>query len=334
MEFTAPHPNHEKNMTSLLHSGRKAKRESQQISTIGEYNNSGIKPIDRISRKTNDIYMLKLSKARKEEKEIRVKYPGSMNCDVMMSDVIVTGTNNDVTRGDVNKAIARKRYILTKHSLAQLKRFRNNSLSITSHIFTKMALIIAITITILGGMLNVTWPEGKSVIATSSRSSRSSEPAKHRTHILTEPTFARDVFGGKTFHAYIFPSTDFWASCLYYLNIYIVNLESDHNFTIFCELIYSYIYNVYRSWAACNWATYPEVISVNICTLVYFSSNLIILLIKSHDKYQSLILIGLARAEKANSRNRSVLVHYRSYWKELRPLVTPWAFCIKEGIEP
>ena len=100
-EFTAPHPNHEKNMTSLLHSGKKARRESQQISTIGEYNNSGIKPIDRISRKTNDIYTLKLSKARKEEKEIKFKCPGSTNYDIMMSDVIVTGANGDVTMRDV-----------------------------------------------------------------------------------------------------------------------------------------------------------------------------------------------------------------------------------------
>ena len=148
-EFTAPHPNHKKNMTSLLHSGRKAKRESQQISTIGEYNNSGIKPIDRISRKTNDIYTLKLSKARKEEKEIKFKCPRSTNYDVMMRDVIVTGANGDVTM--------------------------------------------------------------------------------------------RDVLAGKHSHAYIFPSAGFWASCLYYFNIYIVNLESDHNFTIFCELIYLYI---------------------------------------------------------------------------------------------
>ena len=212
LEFTAPHPNHEKNITSLLHSGRKAERESQQVSTIGEYNNSGIKPIDRISHKTNNIYTLKLAKARKEEKEIRFKCPGSMSYDVMMNDVIVTGTNNDVTRGHVNKLIARKRYTLMKHSLAQLKRFRNNLLSITSQIFTKMVLIIAITITILGGMLNVTWPEGKSVIGTSSCSSCFSELAKHRTHIFAEPTFARDVFGWKTFYAYIFPSADFWAS--------------------------------------------------------------------------------------------------------------------------
>ena len=159
-KFTAPHPNHEKTITSLLHSRRKAERESQRVSTIGEYNKSGIKPIDRISRKTNDTYTLKLSKARKEEKEIKFKCPGSTNYDVMMSDVIVTGANGDVTM--------------------------------------------------------------------------------------------RDVLAGKRAHAYIFPSADFWASCLYYFNIYILNFESDHSFTIFYKLIYLYIYNVYRSWASCN----------------------------------------------------------------------------------
>ena len=143
-----------------------------------------------------------------------------MNYDVMISDVIVTGTDNDVTGGDVNKPIARKCYTLTKHTKAQLKRFRNNSLSITSQIFTKMVLIIAITITILGGMLNVTWPERKSVIGTSSCSSRSSEFAKsctrNRCHGYAEPEFARDILSGKRSHPYIFPSADFWASCLYY----------------------------------------------------------------------------------------------------------------------
>ena len=69
-------------------------------------------------------------------------------------------------------------------------------------------------------------------------------------------------------------------------------------------------------------------------TLVYFSSKVILLMIKSHDKYQSIILIGLAHAEKAYSRIRSVSVHNRSYWREWRPLVTPWAWCRKEGVEP
>ena len=212
---------------------------------FGKYNNSGIRPIERISYKTNDIYTLKLVKGRKEEKEIRFKNPGTMNYDVMISDVIVTGTDNDVTGGDVNKPIAGKRYTLTKHTKAQLKRFRNNLLSITSQIFTKMVLIIAITITILGGMLNIIGPERKSVIGTSSCSSRSSEFAKsrarNRCHGYAESEFARDILAGKRSHAYIFPSADFWASCLYYFNIYIVNLESDHSFMIFCELIYLYI---------------------------------------------------------------------------------------------
>ena len=229
-------------MTSLLSSRSKSEGGSQQFSVMREYSNSGIKPVDHISRKTNNIYTLKLSTARKDKKEIKFKYPGSMNCDVMMSDVIVTGTNGDVTIRNVNKPIARKRYAPMKHSLAHLKRFCKSSLSMHSQTFTKMALIVAITITILGGMLNVTWPERKSVIGTSSCSSRSSELAKSRTHIrchgYAEPEFARDVLAGKRFHAYIFPSADFWASRLYYLNTYIVNLESDHNFMIFYEHIY------------------------------------------------------------------------------------------------
>ena len=69
-------------------------------------------------------------------------------------------------------------------------------------------------------------------------------------------------------------------------------------------------------------------------TLVCFSSKASLLMIKNHDKYQSIVLIGLAHVEKAYSKIRSISVHNRSHWRELRPLVTPWAWCIKEGIEP
>ena len=129
---------------------------------------------------------------------------------------------------------------------------------------------------------------------------------------------------------YIFPFADFWAFRVYYLDTYTVNLELNDNFKVFYDLVYLYIFTFYRSWPSCNWATYPSVI---LCTLVYFSSKVIVLIIKSHDKYQSLILIGLARAEKASSGIQSILFHYRSYWREWRPLVSPWACCIKEGIE-
>ena len=113
-----------------------------------------------------------------------------------------------------------------------------------------------------------------------------------------------------------------------------MSLELDDNFKVFFDLVYLYIFAFYRSWASCNSATYPEDISDRINTLFYFSSKVIVLMIKSHDKYQSRILIGLAHAEKASFGNRSIFVHYRSYWIEWRPLVTPWADCIKEGVEP
>ena len=126
----------------------------------------------------------------------------------------------------------------------------------------------------------------------------------------------RKFLAGKRLVTYIFPSADFWASRGYYFDAYTVFLELDDNFKVFFDLVYLYIYLFYRSWSFCNSATYPADIFVNISTLVYFSSKVIVLIIKSHDKYQSIILIGLTHAEMASSRYRSVLVHYRSYWRE------------------
>ena len=77
--------------------------------------------------------------------------------------------------------------------------------------------------------------------------------------------------------------------------------------------IYIYLLFTVRSHPV-NWATYSSDIFY---TLVYFSLNWIDSVIRSHDRYQRLILIGLARAEKASSGNRSILVNYRSYWREL-----------------
>ena len=94
---------------------------------------------------------------------------------------------------------------------------------------------------------------------------------------------------------------------------------------------YIYIYTFYRSWSSCTWAIYPRAI---LYTLAYFSLNSVILVIRIHDKYQSLILIGLALTEKASSRIQYILFHFRSYWRGWRPLVNPLAGRIKEGIEP
>ena len=85
---------------------------------------------------------------------------------------------------------------------------------------------------------------------------------------------------------------------------------------------------------SCKWASFPLAFAVKSYTLVYFSSKASLLMGKSHKENQSIDLIGLAIVEKAYVENRLFLNHNRSYWRELRPLVTPWTWPIKEGNEP
>ena len=118
------------------------------------------------------IRTLKPLETRKEKEELKFKRPGSTNCrnhsDVIVSGVIVTESNGDVTRRDINKLIARKRYDTQKHSFVSKKGFIKSSLRVCSRTFTKTACILAIVIRILGGLCNIKLPERKSPIGTSS----------------------------------------------------------------------------------------------------------------------------------------------------------------------
>ena len=160
----------------------------------------------------------------------------------------------------------------------------------------------------------ITCEETISDYATYASPSRSSEFAKplittrsHGYSILSYVTLTQNVLAGKRFDTYIFPSADFCASRVYYFDAYTVNLELDDNFKVFFDLVYLYIFTFYRSWSSCNWATYSSVIFY---TLVYFSLNWIVSIIRSHDKYQSLILIGLALTGKASSGIQYILFHF------------------------
>ena len=119
------------------------------------------------------IRMLKPLKTRKEKEELKFKHPGSTNCrhhsDVIVSGVIVASPDSDVTIRDldVNKPIARKRYA-QKHSFVSKKGFVKSSLRVCSRTFTKIAFILAIVISILGGLCDIRLPERKSTIGTSS----------------------------------------------------------------------------------------------------------------------------------------------------------------------
>ena len=72
--------------------------------------------------------------------------------------------------------------------------------------------------------------------------------------------------------------------------------------------IYIYIYDSCRLRLSCEWASYPGAFIVKSYTLVYFSSKASLLMIKNHNKYQSINLIGLAHVEKAYSKNRLIIV--------------------------
>ena len=322
-----------------------------------------------------------------EKEELKFKSQGATNCrnhsDVMDSGVIIASPNSDVIlrNVEVNKPIARKRYVQREQSLMPSEGSFRSSLRACSRTVTFIALLLAIVINVSGGLFNIRLPERKSSVGTSASLSlfessiaiscrdslfhpilRESSAnilginkglcpcmmaetiwnnnkqlirrmeVLHNTKIRDKggyvysgchgyamrimQSIARTFLAGKRLVTYIFLFADFWASSAYYSDAYMVNLELDDNFKVFYDLVYLYIYLFYRSWSSCNWATYPEAILVKMYTLVYFSSKVIVLVITSHDKYQSLILIGLAHAGKAYSGNRSVSVHYRSYWRE------------------
>ena len=108
--FKRPHLSRGKDMTSLLLPGQKSEGRSTQYSVMRECSSSEISLCDHKYQHTNDKCTLKRSKANKKGQEAEFKHPGSTNYDDIECDVIVTGENSDVTRQDVNKPIARKRY--------------------------------------------------------------------------------------------------------------------------------------------------------------------------------------------------------------------------------
>ena len=120
------------------------------------------------------ICTLKPLKNRKEKEELKCKHSGSTNCrnhsDVIVSGIIVASPDSDVTirNLEVNKPIARKHYAPRKQSLVHSKGILKSLLRVCNRTFTFIALILAIIISVLGGLFNIRLPERKSTIVTSS----------------------------------------------------------------------------------------------------------------------------------------------------------------------
>ena len=174
--FKGLHKSQGKSMTSLLPSRQKSEGISQQYFVIrdnAERSNSEINQLVHASQYANDRYTLKPSRARKEKGEVKFKRPGSTNGDNIESDVIKLDIDITIREVEVNKPIARKRYA-QKHSFVSKKEFLKSLLRVCSRTFTKVALMLSIVISILGGVFNIKLPEQKSTIGTSSSLSHSS----------------------------------------------------------------------------------------------------------------------------------------------------------------
>ena len=121
------------------------------------------------------IRMLKPLKARKNKREVKSRHLESTNYDVMIDDdtlnggVIIASSNNDVILRNVelNKAIARTRYA-QKYSFVSKIGYIKSSLSVCSRTFTRITLLLAMIINVLGGLFNIRLSERKSTVGNSS----------------------------------------------------------------------------------------------------------------------------------------------------------------------
>ena len=164
--FKSPHLSLGKDMTSLLVPGQKLEERNTQYSDMHEGSNTEISLCDRKYQHTNDICTLKCPKANTRGQEAESRHPGSKHYDDIECDVIVA-ENGDVTRPDINKPIARKRYVPRKQSLMYSEGSFKSSLRVCSRTFAFIALLLAIVISVSGGLFNIRLPERKSTVGTS-----------------------------------------------------------------------------------------------------------------------------------------------------------------------
>ena len=110
------------------------------------------------------IRTLKPLKARKNKREVKSRHLKSTNY-----DVIIASSNSDVILRNVelNKPIARKRYVLRKRSLIPSEGSFKSSLRVYSRTFTFITLLLAIIINVLRGVVNIRLSGRKSTVGNS-----------------------------------------------------------------------------------------------------------------------------------------------------------------------
>ena len=334
-EVTAPHLIYENTMMSLSLSRQKSEGENQQYSGYTDRRKLGTDQIIPIYQCKTSMYSVKPSESRKEQKESQFKFPG-VSLLRQTRDVMDDGITHVWRRQkNVNRLVARKRYAASEHSSSHLKEDHNSSLTISKQFLVQLAFIFIMVINVIRSGLNMNllkqlWVIGLAAVVCGRAGSVESAVAP--------PTVPRDSFGGKRFNAYILPSKNVYASWMNCFDRYIKNLESEYRTMKFYKLAYLYICVFDSLWVSWERATLSSKIATLACnilyTLVYLLSEWSNSVIRIHDKYQRCFLVGLALTCKASSQIQYVLLRFRANWRELRPLVTPWANGIKESFKP
>ena len=158
--------------------------------------------------------------------------------------------------------------------------------------------------------------------------------AVQETFRLRSGNTVETFMGTKHFPICLCLFLDLCASCWGQLGLFKENLRIRIKVKAIYVNIYLFIYVFCCALLSCKLAAYPGAFAIKMYTLVYFSPKVNLLERKYHHKNQSINLIGLAHVGKTYSRNRLFLGPNRPYWRELRPLVTPWVKSIKEGTDP
>ena len=149
-----------KDVTSLLLPSQGIEGENTSYSVMCESSSLGISLFDHEYPHINDKYTLECSKVQEKEREEEFKLPGSTNYDVMDDGVL----NGDVTTPDVNRLIARNRYVPRKQSLTHSVGSFGRSLRACSRTVAFIALLLAIIINVLRGFINIRPYERKSTV--------------------------------------------------------------------------------------------------------------------------------------------------------------------------
>ena len=132
------------------------------------------------------IHILKPLEIRKEKEELTFKsqestncpnhqeaesrHPGSTTYDGIKCDVIVASSNSDDTLRDVevNRLIARKRYVPRRRSLRHSVESFERPLRVYSRIVTFITLLLVMVRNVLGGLINIKRYERKGTVGNSS----------------------------------------------------------------------------------------------------------------------------------------------------------------------